>query len=76
MKRRRTLSSGRQHPEEDSMHPDIAYRLADQRHAELIAAVTQHRLVDAAKPSRERLAGRRLVVRRWWWVLGPDRAMS
>ena len=58
------------------MHPDIGYRLADQRHAELIAAVTHQRLVDQAKPSRDRLAGRRLVARRWWWVLGSNRAMS
>ena len=58
------------------MHPDIAYRLADQRHAELIAAVAHQRLVDEAKPSRAGLAGRRLVARRWWWVLGPNRAMS
>ena len=58
------------------MHPDIAYRLADQRHAELIAAVAHQRLVDQAKHARERLAGRRLVARRWWWVLGPNRAMS
>jgi hypothetical protein len=57
------------------MHPDIAYRLADQRHAELIAAVTHQRLVDQAKQARDRLAGR-LVARRWWWVLGPNRAMS
>jgi hypothetical protein len=57
------------------MHPDIAYRLADQRHAELVAAVAHQRLVDEAKPSRG-LAGRRLVARRWWWVLGPNRAMS
>ncbi|HET6754474.1 MAG TPA: hypothetical protein VFH23_11055 [Jiangellaceae bacterium] len=57
------------------MHPDIAYRLADQRHAELIAAVAQHRLVDEAKHPRAGLAGR-LVARRWWWVLGPGRAMS
>lgn len=62
--------------EEDTMHPDIAHRLADQRHAELMTAVAHQRLVDGAKPSRERLAGRRLVARRWWWVLGPDRAMS
>jgi hypothetical protein len=62
--------------EEDTMHPDIAYRLADQRHAELMAAVAHQRLVDGAKPSRERLAGRRLVARHWSWVLGPDRAMS
>ena len=58
------------------MHPDIAYRLADQRHTELTAAVAYQRLVNEAKPSREPLAGRRLVARRWWWVLGPNRAMS
>jgi hypothetical protein len=34
------------------MHPDIAYQLTDQRHAELVAAVAHQRLVDEAKPSR------------------------
>ena len=57
------------------MHPDIAYRLADQRHAELIAAVAHQRLVDEAKPAHAGLAGRR-VARRWWWALGLNRAMS
>jgi len=57
------------------MHPDIAYRLADQRHAELIAAVAHQRLVDEAKQARAGLADR-LVARRWWWVLRPNRAMS
>jgi hypothetical protein len=58
------------------MHPDIAYQLADQRHVELIAAVAHQRLVDVARHDRAGLAGRRRVARRWWWVLGPGRAMS
>jgi hypothetical protein len=47
------------------MHSDIAYQLADQRHAELIAAVAHKRLVDEAEQARAGLAGRRRVVRRW-----------
>jgi len=59
-----TSRTGR-HPEEDTMHSDIAYQLADQRHAELIAAVAHTRLVDEAEQARAGLAGRRRVVRRW-----------
>ena len=58
------------------MHPDIAYRLFDQRHAELVTAVAHQRLVDEAKHARAGLAGRRRPARRWWWVRGPSRAMS
>ena len=58
------------------MHPDIAYQLADQRHAELSAAVAYQRLVDEAKQAHAGPADRRPLARRWWWVLGPSRAMS
>ena len=58
------------------MHPDIAYQLADQRHAELVAAVAHQRLVDEGKDAHAGLAGQRRLARRWWWVLGPSRAMS
>ena len=57
-------------------HPDIAYQLADLRHAELVAAVADQRLVDEAKQARAGLAGQRRLGRRWWWALSPNRAMS
>jgi hypothetical protein len=58
------------------MHPDIAYQLADQRHAELIAAVAYQRLVNEANHAHASHAGRPRLARRWWWVLVPNRAMS
>jgi hypothetical protein len=58
------------------MHPDIAYHLADQRHAELIAAVAHQRLVDEAKQAHAGLADRRPLARRWWWALAPNRALA
>ncbi len=56
------------------MHSHIAYHLADQRHAELIAEAAHQRLIDQAKQASAGLAGRRRVVRRRWWVLGPNQA--
>jgi hypothetical protein len=61
------------------MHPDTAYRLVGQRHAELVTAVAQQRLVDEAKHAHAAhagLSGRLRPARRWWWVLGRNRAMS
>ncbi len=39
------------------MHPDIAYRLFDQRHAELIAAVAHQRLINETRKTRTDLGG-------------------
>lgn len=55
------------------MHSDIAYRLASRRHAELMAAVAQQRLVDQAKRAHPGLPTRPRPARRWWWLLCPNR---
>ena len=58
------------------MHSDTAYQLANRRHAELMTAAAQHRLVDEAKHAHAGLTTRPRPARRWWWLLGPNRAMS
>ena len=58
------------------MHPVIAYQLAVERHAELIAG-PHRRPVGQALPARFGRAGPRRISRRWsWWVLGPNRALA
>jgi hypothetical protein len=56
------------------MHPDIAYQLFSQRHAELFAEAAQYRRVRETRQARP--GGRvRRADRRWWWqVLRPDQA--
>jgi hypothetical protein len=39
------------------MHPDIAYHLADQRRAELVAEAAHQRLVHEARQTRSDLGG-------------------
>lgn len=58
------------------MHSHIAYHLADQRHAELIAEAAHQRLINETRQARTDADGRRRVVRRWWWVLGPKQAIG
>jgi hypothetical protein len=58
------------------MHPDIAYHLADQRHAELIAEAARQRLINEARQTRTDLGGQRRSARRWWWILVPSRALA
>ena len=54
------------------MHPDIAYQLFSQRHAELFAEAAQHRQVRETRQARP--SGRvRQVDRRWWQVYCPTR---
>jgi hypothetical protein len=56
------------------MHPDIAYQLFSQRHAELVAEAGQHRRVQETREARPDGRVRRRVDRRWWQVLRPDQA--
>jgi hypothetical protein len=56
------------------MHPDIAYRLFNQRHAELFAEAGQHRRVRESRQARPGGGVRRRVDRRWWQVLRPGQA--
>ena len=56
------------------MHPDIAYRLFNQRHAELFAEAAQHRRVRETRQARPPGRVRHRVYRRWWQVLRPDHA--
>jgi hypothetical protein len=56
------------------MHPDIAYRLFNQRQAELFAEAAQHRRVRETRQARPSGRVRRRVDRRWWQVLQPDQA--
>ena len=58
------------------MHSGTAYQLANRHHAELMAAAAQQRLVDEAKHAQAGLPTRSRPARRWWWLLGPNRAMS
>jgi hypothetical protein len=59
------------HLEENTMHPDIAYQLADHRRAELIAEAAHQRLVREAKQAGGGRGGRHQTTRRWWWALQP-----
>jgi hypothetical protein len=56
------------------MHPDMAYQLARQRQADLIAAVAHQRFGDEAEHAHPGFACR--IVARRWWVLRPSRALS
>ncbi len=58
------------------MHPDIAYQLFSQRHAELVAEAAQHRRVRTARQARPGGRVRRRVDRRWWQTLPPDQAWA
>lgn len=58
------------------MHPDIAYQLFNQRHAELFAEAAQHRRVRETRQARPGGRVRRRVDRRWWQVLRPDQAWA
>ena len=58
------------------MHPDIAYRLAEQRHAELVAEADYYRLARQAKHSGSGTSGGRRGARRWWWALVPSRGLA
>jgi hypothetical protein len=59
------------------MHPDIAYQLFSQRHAELFSEAAQHRVVRETQQARPGGRVRRRVDRRWWWqVLRPDQARA
>lgn len=50
------------------MHPDIAYQLASQQRAELIAEAAHQRLL--AERAGAGLRSRRRVIR-WWWRISP-----
>ena len=56
------------------MHPDIAYQLFNQRHAELFAEAAQHRRVRETRQAQPNGRVRRRVARRWWQVLRADQA--
>ena len=56
------------------MHPDIAYKLFNQRHAELFAEAAQHRRVRETRQARPGGRVGRRVDRRWWQVLRLDQA--
>jgi hypothetical protein len=58
------------------MHPDIAYQLAEHRHAELVAIAAHHRLVREARQARTGISGGHRGTRRWWWVLQPSRVLA
>ena len=55
------------------MHSHIAYHLANQRHAELIAEAAHQRLINEARQTRTHPGGQRRSTRRWWWILMPGR---
>jgi hypothetical protein len=57
------------------MHPDIAYQLTTQRHAELMADAAHQRLAKAAKQANAGLSGQHRGTRRWWWALVSSRAL-
>jgi hypothetical protein len=58
------------------MHPDIAYRLFGQRHAELCVEATHQRLLREARKARPGGRGRRRVDRWWWRILVSDHAWA
>ena len=62
------------HLEENTMHPDIAYQLADHRRAELMAEAAHQRLLRQAKQAGSGRGGRHQTTRRWWSALQPRHA--
>jgi hypothetical protein len=56
------------------MHPDIAYQLFSQRHAELFAEAARHRRVRETRQARPSGNVRGRVDRWWWRTLLPDQA--
>jgi len=60
----------------DTIHPNNAYQLANQRRAELIAEAAHQRLLRAAEQAGAGLRSRRRIVRWWWRISLPGQALA